>query len=573
MTPGAHENDVVLLGRLLADAQVNGPDGLSESDFFEFFVNEQVLKGQQLTTEELLEGQIGGSNDGGIDGFYTFLDDYLLGEDSITDGDSPVVHARKNCVVDVFLTQAKRSEGFSETALDRISGSLNNLLDLGKSRGDLEGLYGSELLDRAFILREAIETLATKHPSVNFHLIYASRGDPSSGVNSQVSGRAESLKIQIEDSLPNCSARVRFIGARDLIEMTNRQFQPTLELVYDEAFTSRQNYVVLTKLRSYFRFITEEDGGLRSYIFDSNVRDFQGKVEVNREILSTLAEQDGPDFWWLNNGVTAIVSRASSVGKTLVLEDVQVVNGLQTSVSIFDHLSGGRALEDEERSIVVRVIQTDDAATRDKIIKATNHQTAVSAASLKASDPIQRDIEQFFLSESWYYDRRKNYYKNRGKPTERIVSTGYLAQAILGAGFAEPDQARARPTSAIKREEDYERIFSATIPFEVYLWVAKLQKRVDAFLRRSDSPGSREQRRDLRFHLSVTMAARKMGEPVYNPRQLNRLVKDDVGDEEFQEGMERLIELFAEYQPEPPQPTDRVAKSREFREFILKRLP
>ncbi|QTR06142.1 AIPR family protein, partial [Saccharothrix algeriensis] len=45
-----------------------------------------------------------------------------------------------------------------------------------------------------------------------------------------------------------------------------------------------------------------------------------------------------PEFWWMNNGATIICSSATINGKEFVLDDVQVVNGLQTSYTIFEVL-------------------------------------------------------------------------------------------------------------------------------------------------------------------------------------------------------------------------------------------
>jgi hypothetical protein len=52
------------------------------------------------------------------------------------------------------------------------------------------------------------------------------------------------------------------------------------------------------------------------------VRDYEGAIEVNREIVASLADSGAPEFWWLNNGVTVICSKASSTGKTFSLDDV-----------------------------------------------------------------------------------------------------------------------------------------------------------------------------------------------------------------------------------------------------------
>jgi len=52
----------------------------------------------------------------------------------------------------------------------------------------------------------------------------------------------------------------------------------------------------------------------------------------------------------------------------------------------------------DERSILVRVIVTEDAESRDRIIRATNSQTDIPSASLRATDKIHRDIEDFFAT-------------------------------------------------------------------------------------------------------------------------------------------------------------------------------
>jgi hypothetical protein len=118
---------------------------------------------------------------------------------------------------------------------------------------------------------------------------------------------------------------------------------------------------------------------------------------------------------------------------------MQIVNGLQTSHEIFEVLKNNRTPETENKMLLVRIIVTADAATRDQVIRATNRQTAVSDASLRATDDVQRQIEDYFLSNGWYYDRRKNLYKNDGKDAKRIVGIPFLGAAVTAMGLARPD--------------------------------------------------------------------------------------------------------------------------------------
>lgn len=121
-----------------------------------------------------------------------------------------------------------------------------------------------------------------------------------------------------------------------------------------------------------------------------------------------------------------------------------------------------------------------------EIIKATNFQTPVPAASLRATEPIQRDIEDYFFNNDWFYDRRKNYYKNIVKPSNKIISIPYLAQAVTSIVHRDPHIARSRPTSIIKGDTNYSRVFNSSIPMEVYLFCAKSMKNIESYIKATD---------------------------------------------------------------------------------------
>ena len=186
-------------------------------------------------------------------------------------------------------------------------------------------------------------------------------------------------------------------------------------------------YLGVANLNAYYSFITDDEGILRENIFENNIRHYQGDVDVNQMIQHTLTDDYERDFWWLNNGITIIASTARPFGKYLTLEDVQIVNGLQTSFTIGKYY---RPVEKDDRSILVKVIITQDKFSIDQIISATNRQNPVSAAILRATDDKQRTIELYFLTKGYYYDRRKNFYKNQGKPASRIFSIQFAAQAM-----------------------------------------------------------------------------------------------------------------------------------------------
>ncbi len=200
-----------------------------------------------------------------------------------------------------------------------------------------------------------------------------------------------------------CEFSCKFFGATELLLQTRKLPTKSLDLhllenAMSTTFENSQGYLCLVSLEKYYQFIrNDEDGSIRKYIFEANIRDYQGKVEVNEGILKSLTSASLEDFWWLNNGITIIASKGTIVGKTITLDDPQIVNGLQTSTEIYNYFTSNPRITDD-RSILVRIIVTGDSTSRDKIIKATNSQTSMPPASLRATDKIQHDIEDFFIS-------------------------------------------------------------------------------------------------------------------------------------------------------------------------------
>lgn len=163
------------------------------------------------------------------------------------------------------------------------------------------------------------------------------------------------------------------------------------------------------------------------------MRDYQGKNNVNSSISETLHRVNNNDFWWLNNGVTVLASEATLVNnRELQIVNPEIVNGLQTSMEVYNYFSENKeALEEEKRSILLRIIVPDNEESRDQIIFATNNQTNIPKATLRVTDPIHLQIEMYFKSRGLFYDRRKNYYKNQGRKPAEIVGVSFLAQCLI----------------------------------------------------------------------------------------------------------------------------------------------
>ena len=270
-------------------------------------------------------------------------------------------------------------------------------------------------------------------------IAYVCRGD-TTHIDGNIKARGRAIQELIPKLVRETEAcDVIFIGSSQLLDFARRLPDYSIKLPFIESVLSRgkTNYALLCRLYDYFKFISDEDGSLRRYLFESNVRDYLGaKTAVNRDITATLAERipkrDFVDFWWLNNGVTFLASYASTVGKEIYLENVQIVNGLQTSETMHQWystlLADGKESDAiaDDRAILIKIVITEDREILDRIIKASNYQSTVDTASLRATDKVQRDIEEYLENRDWYYERRNNYWQNRGKHWDRIVTPRQL---------------------------------------------------------------------------------------------------------------------------------------------------
>ncbi|MDP9908226.1 hypothetical protein J2W27_000319 [Variovorax boronicumulans] len=471
------KNDAILLDGIIEEKMK--AEFRDKGETFELLAFEQILKSFDLTQEEIDAGWVDGRNDGGIDGFFTFLNGILVRNLETQ------TWPRKGASIDIWIISCKHRDSFKQETLNTIIPTIEELLDFGKDPIQFEGKYSAELITARQIAAQVYQRTASSLPSIHFHVGYACRGDISD-LEENVRARGNQIARLINDYFSGAKVDVEYFGASELIEL-HRKNRVILELNYSELLTSGQDaYILLVPIDAYANFICDESGNLRRYLFDSNVRDFLGQSRVNQDITNTLQNHDGPNFWWLNNGVTMLATQAIQLGRTqrgsaLQLHDVQIVNGLQTTQSIYNHYgnSGAKTSSESHRQVLVKVIVSDDTDVRDSIIQATNNQNTVELAALNATDKIQRDIEMILERHGWYYERRKNYYKNIGKPADRFITPLYLASAFAAIALRAPHISGHLKTRFMRNESSYSAIFNDQVPIELWPKVAEIMRAIE----------------------------------------------------------------------------------------------
>ena len=173
-----------------------------------------------------------------------------------------------------------------------------------------------------------------------------------------------------------------------------------------------------------------------------------------------------------------------TLGKELVIHDPEIVNGLQTSSEIHRFFkSNADKIAGEKRDILVRVIVPENEETRDRIIRATNSQTPIPKSSLRATDQVHRQIEDYLKPRGLYYDRRKNFYKNEGKKPKEIISVPFISQCLMSTLMQKPDYARARPSTLLENDDAYSKLFHKNNELNTYFLVALWGRRIEQHLK------------------------------------------------------------------------------------------
>jgi hypothetical protein len=312
-----------------------------------------------------------------------------------------------------------------------------------------------------------------------------------------------------------------------------------------DSISSGGGYLALVELAEYFRMITSEKGELLEYMFESNVRDYQGDVEVNKQIRETLQKQsDKTEFWWLNNGITILAAKIGGHSKELSIDEPQIVNGLQTSMEIYEHLSHTPKSEAGKRHAVVRLIQSPETEQQDRIIKATNSQTKIPPQYLWATDELQRDIEQVFRASGMHYDRRKNSWRKLPMSLDKVVGMTELAQAVAATYLQEPDHARARPSRYFKKEH-YNKVFSSRVPMDLYIACATLRKKAELFLKVAES--DRRDRNNLLFYLLMAVVCLELKTPRAKGNSIASAKIRDLKNVSFEEALAFVRPLYVKH--------------------------
>lgn len=210
----------------------------------------------------------------------------------------------------------------------------------------------------------------------------------------------------------------------------------------------------------------------RDAIFSENIRSVLFDSDINEQIQNSLLENP-QQFWYKNNGITAIANRVKrktvSLGDTgqssiWEIDNLRIVNGAQTTGAIYNAYQ--RDKEIVGRGYVnVKIISLefspfDLGAT---ITKATNTQNKVEPKDFLALEDLQQTIADLMAKQGIYYSYKRGDQAKSIHPRTIDVQDAAIAIALGGNDMSLVVSAKRNSGALLDKNALYDKIFKSDI--------------------------------------------------------------------------------------------------------------
>ena len=390
----------------------------------------------------------------------------------------------------IHLLQFKRGTGVEQGELLKFQNGIKKIL-IDEKFNEPDNLY---FFNRLNIFNEIKNKIYTNFPTDNIavipHIVFGGLKDNIID-NPLLSEVLDNIIKDLKNNGYN-NVKTNVLGCEELINYSTQsrkiidtiEYQKTLNYITDTDNKNKLNgYICIVKGMQIAELVRKHQTSL----FEANIRDYYKRNDLNGSIIETSASDESKYFWSFNNGLTMTCSKVEELPNNKYrLHDLQIVNGCQTSNSIYHALknkervkelldkkaSSDKGLNQKEQeeldskiklqfnddtSLLVKIIETNNDDLIFRITETTNSQTPIKAFSLKANDNIQKLIEQYLGSLDISYERRINELRNKGK--KNIYNIQKLFQLFSSQILMMPSQVRTRPKRLFI--SNYDNVFPA----------------------------------------------------------------------------------------------------------------
>jgi AIPR protein len=395
----------------------------------------------------------------------------------------PVIHMFNCKYVETF--EKAKNNNFPSGEIDKILGFLNALNQQEQSLvTEVNNLLSSKIQDiwkifdnqnPKFIFhfcsnhyknfeqgeKERLERSIGKNTDIRYHLMPDLVKYIVSVNNQVVNGKIKGIdKGHFEKSDGNIRALIVNVDARDLIRIVldNEEIRNKADMDDDEYETIKEIDIL-------------EDA------FNDNVRVYQKKSSINKNIKITALSEDNSKFFYYNNGVTLTCDSFSYSNRRspiIELQNIQVVNGSQTIHSLHEaFLENSSKFSDIE--ILCRICEVKDPALSTKIAEYTNSQNPVKGRDIRSVDFVQLSLEQEFLVNGKFYERKKN--QHADESLSQRIDAEKAGQVLIAFFNRSPFEAKNR--KGLIFGDKYEEVFNEGINADKVLLAYSLFERIE----------------------------------------------------------------------------------------------
>lgn len=243
-------------------------------------------------------------------------------------------------------------------------------------------------------------------------------------------------------------------------------------LKIEKSFEFEDSIVGIVQLAELRKFLEKT----KSYIYESNIRKYLQKTKINKELAKTL-ERNAKDVFYYNNGITMVVKDYKKEDGSLKLLEPQIVNGAQTSQTIFEKLP---LISHVQGSLLITIIKADNRTVRNDITRFRNSQNAVKGKDLLSLEAFHTSIRGQLKEIGYYYetqagawkylaDKQKEYSGNDifrnylGVGHEKMIDASKSIQAMVAGIFQNPTKPYTSIASYMPNGTQYPKVFNASL--------------------------------------------------------------------------------------------------------------
>lgn len=510
---------------------------------FEYFVNYCVIFNETgIATYELDEFTTGDSAQG-IDGIGIVVNNKIVNSKSDIDN---LITNSKSINVKFIMQQSKTSETF-------VNGDILNFLTfVNLFFGDENSVFVTDEMKKFLELKEYVfmnSAYMTKNPTLVLYYVTTGNWQEDQTLTSVIESHRKTI---IESNLFS-DVIFKPCGAQEIQELYRRTCRDiSAEFKFEKSVTSTatDNVIVYNGVLPFSEFkkiIIDENDNLME-IFDGNIRDFLGNVNVNKDIEQTLKSDEKNMFYVYNNGITIVAEEHLKTGDKMRIEKYQIVNGCQTSNMLYLNRHEENI---DEVLIPIRIIITKDDNIKNNITKSTNFQSSIKREQLISLSNYQIKLELYYDTfegeQKLYYERRTGQYRTQNIVKTKIVNIATQIKSYIAMFLNDPSGVSGQYGSTSRKHES--SIFGANDKEIIYYTSAYALYKIESLFRNGllDKKYNRTRYHALMVFRLIIGGYQK---PRNNSREMEKYcqkILDTLNSEECVDIFKKIIEYIIKF--------------------------